>query len=201
MKDKNQDIEVEFDANGNISGFVVAGLTRGQDTTSTVGNCSPSSPCSSWDGFVYKMSADLQTETWRQQFSSFPGGVGKYRNLPIYGGSLVYTECFSIAKVPNGYAVACGQGMETEEGGGVKGDPRGDWRGTTVGVDMSGAMMWYRMDNWGVGMKEDGKEIPTASSAFEWIASHPKDSSNVFFTTDEAYGMGFAAFDLTQNQN
>ena len=46
------------------------------------------------------------------------------------------------------------------------------------------------MDNWGVGMKEDGKTIPTASSAFEWIASHPKDPSNVFFTTDEAYGMG-----------
>ena len=57
------------------------------------------------------------------------------------------------------------------------------------------------MDNWGVGMKEDGKAIPTASSAFEWIASHPKDPSNVFFTTDEAYGMGFAAFDLTRNQN
>ena len=59
----------------------------------------------------------------------------------------------------------------------------------------------YRMDNWGVGMKEDGKAIPTASSAFEWIASYSKDPSNVFFTTDEAYGMGFAAFDLTRNQN
>ena len=63
--------------------------------------------------------------------------------------------------------------METEEGGGVQGDPRGDWRGTAVAVDMDGAMMWkdilslilkvsekqsvfektndisrYRMDNW-----------------------------------------------------
>ena len=141
-QDKNQDIEVEFDSNGNISGFVVAGLTRGLDTTSTVANCSPSNPCDSWDGYVYKISADLQTETWRQQFTSFPGGVGKYKNLPIYGGSLVYTECFSIAKIPNGYAVACGQGMETEEGGGVQGDPRGDWRGTAVAVDMDGAMMW-----------------------------------------------------------
>ena len=35
------------------------------------------------------------------------------------------------------------------------------------------------MDNLGVGIKEDGKTIPTASSAFEWIASHPKDPSNV----------------------
>ena len=57
------------------------------------------------------------------------------------------------------------------------------------------------MDNLGVGIKEDGKTIPTASSAFEWIASHPKDPSNVFFTTDEAYGMGFASFDLARNQN
>ena len=81
-------------------------------------------------------------ESWRQQFTSFPGGVGNYINLPIYGGSVVYTECFSIAKIPNGYAVACGQGMETEEGGGVQGDPRGDWRGTAVGVDMDGAMIW-----------------------------------------------------------
>ena len=32
--------------------------------------------------------------------------------------------------------------METEEGGGVQGDPRGDWRGTVVAVDMDGAMMW-----------------------------------------------------------
>ena len=35
------------------------------------------------------------------------------------------------------------------------------------------------MDNLGVGIKEDGKTIPTASSAFELIASHPKDPSNV----------------------
>ena len=117
-------------------------MTRGQDTTSAIANCSPSNPCDSWDGYVYKISADLQTETWRQQFSSFPGGVGKYKNLPTYGGSIVYTGCFSNAKIPNGYAVACGQGMETEEGGGVQGDPRGDWRGTAVAVDMDGAMMW-----------------------------------------------------------
>ena len=57
------------------------------------------------------------------------------------------------------------------------------------------------MDIWGVGMGEDGKTFPTASIALEWIASHPKDPSNVVFTTDEAFGIGFAAFDLARNQN
>ena len=42
-KDKNQDIEVEFDAAGNLTGFVVAGLTAGDDTTSVTptGTCKP----------------------------------------------------------------------------------------------------------------------------------------------------------------
>ena len=143
--DKNQDIEVEVDAvTGNVTGFVVAGLSKGLDTTSKTptATCTTASPCSTWEGYILKLSPDLKTEVWRQQFLSFPGGVGKYSNVPIYGGSVVYTECFSLAKIPGGYVTACGQGMETEEGGGVKGDPRGDWRGTPVAVDMNGNMMW-----------------------------------------------------------
>ena len=143
--DKNQDIEVEVDSvTGNVTSFVVAGLTKGVDTTSVTPTtqCSNSNPCSTWEGYILKLSPDLKNEVWRQQFLSFPGGVGKYSNLPIYGGSVVYTECFSIAKIPGGYVTACGQGMETEEGKGVKGDPRGDWRGTPVAVDMNGNMMW-----------------------------------------------------------
>ena len=142
--DKNQDIEVEMDTNGNVTGFVVAGLSKGLDTTSKTptNTCTTARPCSTWEGYILKLSPDLKNEVWRQQFLSFPGGVGKYSNLPIYGGSVVYTECFSIAKIPGGYVTACGQGMEREEGGGVKGDPRGDWRGTPVAVDMDGNMMW-----------------------------------------------------------
>ena len=142
--DKNQDIEVEVDDTGAVTGFVIAGLSKGWDTTSQTPKtkCSTSNPCSTWEGYILKLSPDLQNEVWRQQFLSFPGGVGKYSNLPIYGGSVVYTECFSIAKIPGGYVTACGQGMETEEGKGVKGDPRGDWRGTPVAVDNNGNMMW-----------------------------------------------------------
>lgn len=119
-------------------------------------------------------------------------------NLPVYGGSVVYTECFSIAKIPGGYVTACGQGMETEEGKGVEGDPRADWRGTQVAVDMKGRMRWYRMDNWGLGLKEDGKILPTTSSAFEWVSTTPEDPSSLVFFTDEAFGFGFATFDLSK---
>ena len=100
MKDKNQDIEVEFDAAGNLTGFIVAGLTAGQDTVSSFMGCSSTSPCQSWEGYILKMKPNLAQEVWRNQFTSFTGGVGKYTNLPQYGGAAVYTECFSLAKIP-----------------------------------------------------------------------------------------------------
>ena len=56
------------------------------------------------------------------------------------------------------------------------------------------------MDNWGIGNKEDGIEMPTASSAYEWVSVNPESPQTMFITTDEAWGMDFATFDLTQNQ-
>lgn len=56
------------------------------------------------------------------------------------------------------------------------------------------------MDNWGIGNKEDGKEVPTASSAYEWVSVNPESPQTMFITTDEAWGMGFATFDLTKQQ-
>ena len=106
-----------------------------------------------------------------------------------------------MAKISGGYVAACGQGMENEKTG-IKGDPRIDWRGTPVAVDMNGNMIWYRMDNWGVGNidEEDGTQIPTASSAYEWVSVDPSSPSTMYITTDEAWGMGFATFDLTQQE-
>ena len=57
------------------------------------------------------------------------------------------------------------------------------------------------MDNWGIGNMDEGKEMPTASSAYEWVTSHPDHPETLFFTTDEAWGMGFATFDLNQKQS
>ena len=88
--------------------------------------------------------------------------------------------------------------METEEGKGVKGDPRADWRGTAVAVSCCGKMDWYRMENWGVGLKENGKVLKTASSAYEWISANPEDPNSLLFISDEAFGFGFATYDLSK---
>ena len=57
------------------------------------------------------------------------------------------------------------------------------------------------MDNWGIGNKEEnGSDMPTASSAYEWVSVNPESPQTMFITTDEAWGMGFATFDLTKKQ-
>ena len=112
VADSFQDLEVEVDASGNVIGWIVAGLTTGQDTINTANGCSVATPCEGWNGFLTKYSADMTTEVWRQQWSDFPGGVGQFTGITEAGASLVYTECWSVTKTPTGYAVACGQGIE-----------------------------------------------------------------------------------------
>ena len=57
--DSFQDLEVEQETeNGKVSGFVIAGLTKGKDVISK--GCSKDSPCPSWDGFILK----LGRQTW-----------------------------------------------------------------------------------------------------------------------------------------
>ena len=105
-QDSYQDIEVEQDAAGNVTGFVIGGLTGGIDTINTFNKvcishnnkspllfkCTEAKPCDAWNGFILKMSADLTTEVWRRQWADFPGGVGEYapNGKPVEeaGGSL-----------------------------------------------------------------------------------------------------------------
>lgn len=194
-QDSYQDIEVEQDAAGNVTGFVIGGLTGGIDTINTFNKCTEAKPCDAWNGFILKMSADLTTEVWRRQWADFPGGVGEYapNGKPVEeaGGSLVFTECWGITKTPTGYAVACGQGIENHA---HKGDPRVDWRGTAVGVNFDGTMDWYRMDNWGPEQPGQG----TSSAAYEWVTMHPDDPTTLVFISDDAYGFAFATHDTTQ---
>lgn len=112
VADSFQDLEVELDASGNVIGWIVAGLTTGQDTINAANGCSAATPCEGWNGFLTKYSADFTTEVWRQQWSDFPGGTGQFSGITEAGASLVYTECWSVTKTPTGYAVACGQGIE-----------------------------------------------------------------------------------------
>ena len=55
--DSYQDLEVEQeDENGKVTGFVIAGLTKGKDVISK--GCSEERPCPSWDGFILKLGAE-----------------------------------------------------------------------------------------------------------------------------------------------
>ena len=66
-------------------------------------------------------------------------------------------------------------------------DPRRNWRGTAIGVDGTGAMGWYRMDNF------DNKEDPVVSSAYEYVI--PTNNGFVMIS-DELMGFGFATYSI-----
>ena len=177
------DVEVDFDADGNVTGYVAGGLTSELDTN-TLGcaeaaaaagvtgrhgghkeeedceeDCGPPL-CYGWQGMVMKISPDLNSKpVWRTTFGDMNGGVGMFAPggvpLPAMGHVMVYTECWSIAAIPTGYVLACGQGLEgcdhfsetpvdqslVEQ---CKTDPRLAWRGVAVAVDFDGNIDWYR---------------------------------------------------------
>jgi hypothetical protein len=104
--DKYQDVEVEVDSAGAVTGFVVGGLTKGQDTTTPGCSFNAGGYCTAWEGLITRIPYDLSTETWRKSFSDFTGGVGPYTGYTPYGGAMVYTECWSIKTIPTGYVLA-----------------------------------------------------------------------------------------------
>ena len=199
--DKYQDIEVELDSTGAVSGFVVGGLTKGQDTTTPGCSAQTSGYCTAWEGLISRIPYDLSAESWRKTFSDFTGGVGPYTGYTSYGGAMVYTECWSIKTIPTGYVLACGQGIENCNNSEVAasvltqctaGDHRINWRGLAIAFTHSGAFDWYRMDNWGPGPGE----TLTSSSAYEWVSYDPSDPTTLVFFSDEAAGFGFSTMDL-----
>ena len=63
----------------------------------------------------------MTARQWRTELNTgeWPGGVGQYASAPASPyKSLVYTECWGLAKtfdgsgVHNGYVAACGNGIE-----------------------------------------------------------------------------------------
>ena len=128
--------------------------------------------CATIEGHISKWKPDLSGMEWQTSFNDFTGGVGVYDGLTYFGKTMVLTECWGLAKIPGGYAAACGQGIEGCQVGQLaqslvdqcKTDPRSNWRGAAVAVGNDGKMDWYRLDNW------DDKVGQTASSAYEWIS-------------------------------
>jgi len=62
---------------------------------------------------------------------------------------MVIDECWGMSTTkdsngtPNGYAMACGTGIEKCPPG-TPNDPRCTWRSLVVGTDLEGNMIWYR---------------------------------------------------------
>ena len=57
--DKYQDVEVEVDTAGAVTGFVVGGLTKGQDTTTPGCSFNAGGYCTAWEGLITRILMDL----------------------------------------------------------------------------------------------------------------------------------------------
>jgi len=147
-----------------------------------------------WTGSLVGVSMS-GSKKWSQDYGNYGGGVGKYSGISSANGSWVYNECWGVAPSygsdgeQTGYVLACGTGIECEDGANnvpqCSSDPRRDWRGLLVGTDMQGERVWSRMDNM------DNGSTFTASSASEYVFAL-REGGHVSIT-DEAMGFGFAS--------
>ena len=95
-----------------------------------------------------KVSKDLK-KVWRKSYGNYPGGVKEYTGLGTGDKDLVIDECWGImstknsAGVVDGYAIACGTGIENCNGvppskvGICNADPRTNWSSLVVGTDLN----------------------------------------------------------------
>jgi hypothetical protein len=158
-----QDIEPIVDNAGALQGYAVTGLDNAMYAMGQE-NCIKAEGCSTIRGHMSRVAADLSSVTWNTPFNNFPGGTGPYAGITKASEIVVITECWGLTATKDatgattGFVGACGQGIEgcAEYIGGkvdaatitaCDSDPRRTWRGTSVKVDMSGNMVWYRNDN------------------------------------------------------
>jgi len=186
------DVEVIIDPkNKNVLGYAIAGLSYNQIDAGTDG-CT--SKCIDIRGQIYILDSDLKllkSNFW----DNFEGGQYQYSGISDGFGSLINTECFSIAKAYNefgdhdGFIVGCGNGIEgcpmfgyTDEAKDwCRHDPRKEWRSMLVRTNLEGTIVWYRQDNFW-----NGEENPVTSSS-EYVISH---GNVIVSVNDESLGLG-----------
>jgi len=102
------------------------------------------------------------TQTFSVDYGNYGGGVNSYDGLTAADGDWIYNECWGIAKTyatdgttHDGYILACGTGIECENGSAnvsqCTTDYRKNWRALLVATDLSGNRVWSRMDNVSLG--------------------------------------------------
>ena len=114
------DIEVEWNASGDVTGFVTTGLRNVRVQVDNGVNCGALG-CSVITGAFTKYSADLSAREWTVDLQSgdWPGGANQFASVDATPyESLVYTECWGMTSVKDavgnhiGYVAACGTGIE-----------------------------------------------------------------------------------------
>lgn len=149
--------------------------------------------CGVIKGHMKKLSATGTVE-WSQDYGNYGGGVNQFDGLSPGDWALVYNECWGVAptytnKVQDGYAMACGTGIEgcdLYKGDLLttcKADPRTTWRSLTIATDLKGERVYHRMDSF-----QSGESTVWASAA-EYIFASSGDTHTI--VTDEAMGFGF----------
>ena len=111
------DVEVQYNQNGEVEGFVTTGHYYTQVHQDGTDGC-PAEGCTKIEGCFTMYSADLSEIVWQTRYGNFPGGQYQYEGLSPGPEALIYTECFGMTKMFDssknhvGYLAACGQGIE-----------------------------------------------------------------------------------------
>lgn len=91
------------------------------------------------------------TKQWVKTYGNYPGGLNQFSGLSN-DNKWVIDECWGLTATTDasgaidGYAMACGTGIETAEAAGS--DPRLDWRSLVISFDLDGNRRWSRMDSY-----------------------------------------------------
>ena len=119
---------------------------------------------------------------------------------------LVFNECWGVVSLDDGFAVACGAGIETCDGVGAslvdacaagRGDERAgaklfpaeQWASLAVKIDLNGTLLWQRVDQHSVGGDagvDDGAWVATSSAAECGVSAA---DGGLAYITDE-WGLG-----------
>jgi len=203
------DIEVEKNASGVVTGYVTSGLRAVPIQTDNGVACGDDG-CSVITGSFTKYKADLFASEWKLdlQTGEWPGGANAFASVVATPyKSLVYTECWGLTSVKDGsgahvgYAAACGTGIEPGCGihpGAIQtecnNDPRKAWRGAVARIDLSGNLVWYSINSYQAPNEEAGGAMESGESASEYIFQTPE--GRIVSVTDEGFGgFGFLTFE------
>jgi len=203
------DIEVEKNASGIVTGYVTSGLRAVPIQTDNGVACGPDG-CSVITGSFTKYKADLSASEWKLdlQTGEWPGGANQFASVVATPyKSLVYTECWGLTSVKDGsgahvgYAAACGTGVEPGceiHPGAIQtecnNDVRKAWRGAVARIDLAGNLVWYSINSYQAANEEAGGAMESGESASEYIFQTPE--GRLVSVTDEGFGgFGFLTFE------